>query len=180
MKTSTNLSKKDAIAWLSDFLKEVGEQSNRSTARQILFQIRDKKRIWGRDEDDGEETVLMQQDGEHWISINQEEMLKELKESKCLEEDEESEYDDMSESELEDVLTKDRWFYRASYVDEWVYPDGQVYFTEKAARVHIKANHYHYSSEVHDYVTHAWRNPEMEKLFDCLYVIAEMEDERPR
>jgi len=40
-----------------------------------------------------------------------------------------------------------------------------VFFTEKAAKEHLRSNDYHYTQSVRIWGAHAWRNPEMELIF---------------
>lgn len=43
-----------------------------------------------------------------------------------------------------------------------------VFFTEEAAKKHIKQNYYHYHEDVRTYVVGAWRNPEMQEVMKML------------
>lgn len=42
------------------------------------------------------------------------------------------------------------------------------FLTKREAKEHIKANHYHYTKDVHTYGMTAWRSPQVEKLFQIL------------
>lgn len=49
----------------------------------------------------------------------------------------------------------------------YIYPD-TMFLTNRSCKEHIKANHYHYSSDAHSYAMTAWRSPEVSRLFDIL------------
>lgn len=52
------------------------------------------------------------------------------------------------------------------------------FLTERAIKTHIKQNHYHYNNPT-DYLSHAFRNPELEKLINAVFEIEELnENER--
>lgn len=50
-------------------------------------------------------------------------------------------------------------------------------FAEEAEQ-HLKANHYHYSSEAHTYGNHAWRAPKTEALLEGLKEFLGKKDEK--
>ena len=50
---------------------------------------------------------------------------------------------------------------------EIIYPN-TMFLTEKDAREHLKANHYHYSEDAHTYCMSAWRSPVVEQLWKIL------------
>jgi len=43
-----------------------------------------------------------------------------------------------------------------------------LFITKQEAKDHIKANHYHYTDEVHTYAMTAWRAPQVERLWKIL------------
>lgn len=43
-----------------------------------------------------------------------------------------------------------------------------LFLTKKAAKEHIKANHYHYNDTIHTYAMTAWRSPEVQRLLEIL------------
>lgn len=63
---------------------------------------------------------------------------------------------------------------RCSYTFEPVYVN--AFFTAKAAEEHLRLNHYHYHKDADVYLSHGWRNPEMEMVvtFLCNLVGKEM------
>lgn len=156
--------------FLADFFKEIKTQDNRCTATPVLFQIRDKKRIWGVEEDHADETVVMHCDGEHWVDREEEALIKEIVEREALDEAGENELrnEELLQYELVERLTdKGDWF-ESSYVDQWEYIPGQFYFTLKGAEAHLECNKHNYSDDVQIYVTHAFRNKEIENVLEAL------------
>lgn len=51
--------------------------------------------------------------------------------------------------------------------EDYRYPN-TMFLTNRSCKEHIKANHYHYSSDAHSYAMTAWRSPEVEKLWTIL------------
>lgn len=49
-----------------------------------------------------------------------------------------------------------------------------MFLTESDAKAHLKANYYHYSSNAHDYVEHAWRAPELKEFLENLIAYFEV------
>ena len=47
------------------------------------------------------------------------------------------------------------------------YPN-TMFLTEKAAREHLEKNDYHYSDDAHTYCMHAWRSPDVKRLWKIL------------
>lgn len=60
---------------------------------------------------------------------------------------------------------------KMGYKERWVTTDYEyknAFFTEKACKKHIEQNHYHYNNPV-DYISHGFRNPELETVWNFLY-----------
>lgn len=70
----------------------------------------------------------------------------------------------LSWSKIEDIL-EEQGFKKFDYEYREEYQN--AFFTEKACREHIKANAHHYNDGV-DYISHAFRNPEMETVLEFL------------
>ena len=49
----------------------------------------------------------------------------------------------------------------------------RIFHTHKAAKRHLEANHYHYSSKVRIWCDHAWRNPEAELIHNLILSFAD-------
>jgi len=48
------------------------------------------------------------------------------------------------------------------------YESKGIFFTEEAAKTHLRCNNYHYTPSVRIFGVHAWRNPEMELIFKII------------
>ena len=64
-----------------------------------------------------------------------------------------------------DNLNEDRHFEKIPVVRVAKIIPNTLFLTKKAAKEHMKANHYHYNDTVHTYAMTAWRSPEVENLF---------------
>ena len=169
---------------LKELAEEYVTQPNRSTRMPYLFQIQTTEEIPAL-EGNGE-AIWVNRDGD--TLRTDEEIKDKVIEYLCEKEYEKPENNDntdddilvdvkervkydMDEHDIEVCLTDD--------VDEgWhkIYVDTQkvysnAFFTAKACKEHIEANHYHYN-EPRDYLKHAWRNPEMELISNFLELIA--------
>lgn len=154
---------------LMEISKEINKQDHRCTAMPYFYQVVDKRIVSA----DGESEF----DGFYFISNNDSELyvdvpnnnnytlknfLEDFKKAFPWEYEENRERleeldEDLWISELEYILDDFRiWYYQ--YITEYK----NSFFTEKACKEHIKLNHYHYKHGWSDYMSHAWRNPEME------------------
>lgn len=100
------------------------------------------------------------------------------------------EYDDLTWESKEDFIEFLRYDlseapYDEAYINLEVDNLKQLYFlktweekgmflTEDDAENHLKLNSYHYSSDAHTYVKHAWRAPELESFFKDLMSVYEI------
>lgn len=152
---------------LMELSKEMTTQDMRCTAMPHMFQIRTTeqcsaypgqgKEIWVNGEGDELQTEeemreFIQQhiyENDESIShLDDEEAKKEAKEK----------VDEMYDYNLEEYLEETHWC-KVNVTTEHKYQN--TFFTAKGCDEHIKANHYHYNEPV-SYLSHAWRNPEME------------------
>lgn len=140
--------------FLMDLSKELTTQNHRGTAMPYFFQIKTQ-----------EEVAVPEGCGtECWVSdgsrIETEEEINDTifdyREEKIPLE----KIKVMSRSLKEEILKEAGW--REANYD---YKDKfeNSFLTEKSCKEHIKVNGYHYNEPV-DYLTHAYRNPEMESL----------------
>ncbi|MGH1365834.1 MAG: hypothetical protein ACRBF0_19905 [Calditrichia bacterium] len=127
----------DVYEKLKTIAKEVETQDNRATAPPYFFQIMEKKRIYGMDDDYADLFI--------WVSNH---------------DGEETYHPDAVEEDFDEDK-----FHKVYYKDEYVYKN--AFFSEKAIKRHIELNHYHYS-EPKTFLTHAFRNPELELFFQFL------------
>ncbi len=156
------MTREEAMMFLREFMHEVNTQDCRGTARPFYYVIRTAIFVASYHEDEGDRFVWVRKDdGETITADNIEQAIKEYHEY-MLDDDEV-----LSDSEIEEILESD--FERYAEKKEWA--EHGCFFTESDANQHLKANHYHYSSDAHTYVKHCWRAPAMEKFFEALNVI---------
>lgn len=129
----------DVLKKLYEMGGRILTQDNRATGRPYLYQIREKKRIYGVEESEaeGKEYILK---SDHTTSFEPDEL-------------EESEF-----TEDDCFLV----FYKT--VDDLK----NAFFTEQGVNEHLKANRHHYKLDADTFVVHAFRNPEMEAVTDFL------------
>lgn len=150
--------------FLIELSKEINTQNNRMTRMPYIFQVQEKKEIYVpygcghevwihnhnelllRNDDDIKDKIF---DINEW-NINDTEMQKK--------------YDDIHECEIEGILI-DNGFSKMHIDEECVYSN--AFFTEKACKEHIESNRYNYRKPK-DYLSAAYRNYEMEKIFEFL------------
>jgi hypothetical protein len=147
-------------------LKEISEaiktQNNRSTAKPYFYQIQTKELVAV---PEGCGTECYHNDGsqiETEEEINQ--TIFEYKDGKMLIKEIQKLDDWEKEGILEDAgWQKGNYDYKDQYEN--------AFFTEKGCREHIRLNKHHYNEPV-DYLTHAFRNPDMETIFEFFKAIA--------
>lgn len=138
-----------------DFLiglsEELNTQSHRATRMPYFFQIQTMKQVAAAD---GNGTMAWFYDG---AMIETDEEIKEaVLEYKGWEKDEL--FNSLADFQIEEILEDIGWskvYYEMKEKLE------NSFFTEKACKLHIKMNGYHYNNPV-DYLSYASRNPEME------------------
>jgi hypothetical protein len=136
---------------------EMNNQDHRCTAMPYFFQVRETKRVYGVDPDYGSDGYMWVRDGA--IENTKESMIQAL-------ENDEIEFDkeNATKSYLE-LLMEENGFNKGYYKNEEVYSN--CFLTEKSCKEHIQANKYHYEEPV-DYLSHAFRNPDMELISQFL------------
>jgi len=144
---------------LMELSKELNSQNHRATAMPYFFQIQTDEEV-SVGEGQGEEVWVM--DGD----VLDDDEIKEVV----------IEYNDWDEDESEDKFNKlDKYdiienLENAGYVQrnrDFVKRYQNSFFTEKACKLHIEQNNYHYNNPV-DYLSYASRNPEMELVMKFL------------
>ena len=133
---------------IKKFLQQMKDQDNRSTAFPYFYVIRTEKEV-DCNVDNADETKVYWQ-GDTYDSMEEVEKY-------C----QEAEY---SEEETRDALRE-----ATEYGVRKVWQKKGMFLTETDAENHLKRNHYHYSSNAHTYVDHAWRAPELEGFFKNLF-----------
>ena len=165
--------------FLMNLSKEMNTQDNRATAR-VMFTVFQKKKIYGLDGDYTDNTVIIEEDDAE-DSLTWEDVIDRINDrNEDLDEVEDKEEFVLLECYhhdkhmCEECIKDKNWgafdlpdgFKEIGYaVQDMVYVDN--FFSEKAAKAHIKQNHYHYE-EPYVYGTSAWRNPEIETLQEIL------------
>jgi len=155
--------------------KELNTQNHRCTAMPYFFQIRTTEQC----------AAYPGQGGEIWVNgegdeLETEEEMREFIQQYIYENDESISHidddeakkeakvkvDEMDEYDIEEYLeeTHNNWW-KVNVTTEHKYQN--AFLTEKACREHINSNKHHYRSPV-DYLTYAFRNPELERVLKFL------------
>ena len=135
-------------------------QDNRGTRTPVWFLLQDveERRAF----DSGDFVLYSDSYGETWRGDSEEDIIKQILEQRRADiefEDYESEEEiDKKVAELESEI--DDEVSGECYEMNWEYVTKQIFFTEEAAKEHLRLNHYHYSDKVRIYVDHAWRDQE--------------------
>ncbi len=124
-----------------------------------FFQIRENKRVYGVDEDYGS-------DGYVWINKDRDGTVESDRKSMlyAIEQDDVEFDENIADDQLEELM-EDIGYEKGYFRNEEVYSN--AFLSEKSCKRHIQLNNYHYSEPI-DYLTHAFRNPDMELLFEFL------------
>jgi len=138
---------------IKDFLKKMAKQNNRGTAAPYFYVIRTEIEAQA-DPDNCDEVKYYDPDNCEHTYDTKEECRKELEE-------------EGSGYTLEEVNRIVNRLERYGIRKEWKHKG--MFLTEDDAKMHLKLNHYHYSSNAHIYVDHAWRAPELEGFFKALF-----------
>lgn len=148
--------------FLMDLSHELNTQDHRCTATPYFFQIQETKEI---PTGDGLGESVWVCDGEIHLRTDEDikEAIFEYKEWDFESEEDCKKFDDLHEYEIEEILENN--YRKYDITTEDVYTN--AFLTEKACKKHISANSHHYN-QPQDFLTHAFRNPELEKLFEFL------------
>lgn len=130
------------------FLTQMAQQDNRSTAAPYFYVIRTKIKRYVPD-GSGEDTDFVI-DGVVYDS--EDDARKSLKE-----------YGEDPDRIKKLIASGKRYDYKM----DWEHKG--MFLTESDAEMHLKRNNYHYSSDAHTYIDHAWRAPELEAFFVALF-----------
>jgi len=148
---------------LIQLANEMTTQDPRGTRMPHIFQIRNWEKVydWGLNGDihiwvnDYETEIETLQEFKEYLEENGHEVPENLEEI----------WDD-SWDLGEFIEEKNIDLKQCSYSLKAVYEN--AFLTAKAAQEHLDKNYYHYSEKSDVYLTHAWRNPEMEFLSELL------------
>ena len=159
------------IQFLKDLQEELNTQDNDCQAGPRFWTVGDYRWIGTWDDSAAERySVYVPDEGE---STELEEYLEDIKERLDDEFDEEAreEFAEIGceESALDWIKDHiDSGAYIIPEVKEHFVRQDTMFLTKKEAQDHIKANHYHYTNEVHTYAMTAWRAPKVERLINLL------------
>ena len=140
---------------IKDFLTQMANQDNRSTALPYFYVIKTKRSYAvGRDTsslynnycpEDYDDIEFFNDDYE---GIDNEE------------------YEKLSEKERNKVYIK------------YYYAEEGMFLTEEDAINHLNCNHYHYSKDAYTYVKHAWRAPDLTNFLKALFKYFEIKGDK--
>lgn len=145
---------------LLEMSNEIKNQDCRCTAKPYFYQIRQKERIYGIEDD-------FYVDGYVWINGDKEGDVDSDRDSmiECLEGNDVSFDKESVDDDGLNELMEENGYHKVNYMLIEKYENS--FLTEKSCKEHIRMNHYHYESPV-DYLNHAYRNPDMELIFRFL------------
>lgn len=148
--------------FLMELSKELNTQDHRGTAMPYVFQIETKEQVVAAE---GCGTEAWFYDGSQIETAEQiKEAIFDYKGWDIEDENDIKNYELLDEWSREEILKAAGW-YKGNYQYEEKYQN--AFLTEKACKEHIRLNHYHYHQPV-DYLTHCFRNPELETLIKFL------------
>lgn len=155
---------------------EIKTQDNRMTATPYFFQITERveEPCW---EEHYDKYIWTSWNLEYETIADEYEKMLEF-----LQDDIDSYRDNITQwlcdNDLEDVtvseLDEDQMEELFKYLEFYKVPVKQVvkthnaFLTEKSVKAHIESNRHHYSGKVGDYLEYAFRNPDLETVFDFL------------
>ena len=150
---------------------EMTTQDPRGTRGPHIFQIRDWKKVYDWNLN-GDVTIWLDDYGTEIETLDE---LKEYLTDNGIDIPEDIESMWSSQYDLEEFfLEKQIDLKECSYSFEPFFIN--AFFTAKSAEEHLRLNHYHYHKNADVYLSHGWRNPEMEMVstFLCNLVGKEM------
>ncbi len=156
---------------LIELAKEVKTQDNRSTA-SVFFQIEDIEQVpaW-----EGRSDLEELYSSEHDCSFNPATDADDIREF-CYENTIKDEleakefFSDFSHSDFCDYLETEFDFERLPYEEKKVYKN--AFLTAKECELHLKVNSHHYTKEARSYGSCAWRNNDIEIIYELLKSVA--------
>lgn len=178
--------------FLKNLQNEINTQDNRATAKPYFFQVKRTDRVYGRslqqsdgiayidpnsddiyDENPNDSKIEKEETPKDQLELSlnvEEEEFKYRdggpvwKERFEEEEDQEQDFEEQDDDEEEKIEYEEIEYQKIVSYDN-------CFFTEKACLQHIEANKHHYANEEPirlTYLNAAWRNPEMEMMFDII------------
>jgi hypothetical protein len=147
--------------FLINLSNELNTQNHRCTAMPYFFQIESEETVPAAD---GCGTMGWYCDGTTLTEDNEiKDAIFEHKEWELENPEHEKLFNELYDWEIDEIMEEN---YRKIWFDtQKIYQN--AFLTEKACREHIRLNDYHYCEPV-DYLSHAFRNPELEKVLEFL------------
>jgi len=142
--------------------KDLNTQDHRATAMPYFFQIQETIEI-PTSEGCGEEVWVC--DGS--ICLRTDDDIKnavfEYKDWNLESKSDNKKFDDLDSYDIDKILEENYQKHSVTTMEKY----NNAFLTEKACKEHIRLNDYHYSTP-RDYLTHAFRNPELELVLKFL------------
>ena len=174
-----NILTKDDIKFLKELAIELKTQDRQYTAKPVFYQIAEQKKIIGIDPDYADNQIVCSYNGDEWEG-EFEEVCDRLAEHFEL---------DTSDEDFQFIKEYGTYDELIEYIEkktgyDQLYTTGYDYYTEyknafltnKACEKHLKENQHHYDKEnSYVYGSHAWRNPELERLLEIVEKFADVE-----
>lgn len=159
------MDKDQAKSFLKNLIHRMNTQDNRGTATPYFYVVRREKwRLTQHGFGCGKtRTIRVDFDGDPTTFRSKEEFLEWAKEYHVGE--------TVAEHES-------RWNKLEEFTEERYFEDENVFFTEDAYREHVRLNGHNLDrgcSEYYSFVKHAFRNPELSKMFEAIGVLVEEE-----
>lgn len=159
------MDKDQAKSFLKDLIHRMNTQDNRMTATPYFYVVRRKKwRLTQNGYGYGEtRNIRVDSEWDYETFQSKEEFLEWAKER--------------YPEEIVDEHER-RWDALPEFTEEVFFQDENVFFTEEAYQEHVRLNGHNLErgcSEYYSYVKHAFRNPELSKMFEAIGVLAEEE-----
>jgi len=173
--------KTEAIDWLRNFITELNTQDNRVTATPYYYQIRKPIRTYGFACTHSDYWVWMHEDGYEVTNENIQESVRQLLAEdisefeaflKAHDIDPDKPISNGDAELLSEWLDIEKVYYRDTYKLEG------CFFTEKAVLRHIRENQHNLPAEIDTYLQHAYRNPELQRLFEAIGEVVGVHYER--
>lgn len=159
------MTKEEAAVFLKDLIQRMNAQDNRATATPYYFVVRTEKWRVAHDEYNSGETrqVRVDFEGDPTTFHSKEEFAKWAREY----------YDGDPEKDIDTL-----WDKLEEFTEEKYYEDENVFFTKEAYDEHVRLNGHNLGKRGRDfysYVKHAFRNPELVKMFEAIGVLVDEE-----
>jgi len=178
-----NILTQDDIKFLKELAIELKTQDRVYTAKPVIYQIREEEIITGIDINYADEICLVDTYDE--VKIYKEEDINQLKEHFNDYWQDEEKYqktlkqinnaDSLEEIyEILEINDLDEFWELTGYIKQHKYSN--FFLTKKALDKHVQQNHYHYKNPNY-FVSHAWRNLELQRLLDIVEKFADVEVE---